>query len=56
MSLMNIGNFHSLRAYPPVVNKPQSSLYVGRAPCGKSAMIDSPRIRQQGRGKNATVK
>ena len=53
---MNIGNFHSLRAYPLVVHKPQSSLCVGRAPCGTSATIDSPRIRQPGRGENATVK
>ena len=54
MGLINIGNFHSMRAYPRVVNKPSSSYCVGGALGGKNTTVDSPRLRQPGRGTNTT--
>ena len=56
MSLINVENFHSLRAYMRVVNKPPSSYCVGGAPGGENTTVDSMLIRKRGRGKNITVK
>ena len=54
MGLMNIGNFHSMRPYPHVVNKPSSSYCIGGALGGKNTTVDSPRLGRPGRGTNTT--
>ena len=41
MGLINIGNFHSMRAYPRVVNKPPSSYCVAGVLGGRNTMVDS---------------
>ena len=51
---MNIGNFHSMKAYPRVVNKPPSSYCVRGTLGGKNTTDDSPRLHQPGHGKNTT--
>ena len=51
---MNIENFHSMRAYPRMVNKPPSSYCIGATLGGKNTTVDSLRLRQPGRGKNTT--